>query len=114
MANRHHYGSGFLLRDRLVVTNYHPINAAAGGYCKVVEKDPTYEIVGTVAVDAAHDLAIRAVTCLKATPLPMGDSGRVGVGNADYAIGNPEGLEGTFSQGIVSAVRREENAAWIS
>jgi hypothetical protein len=37
--------------------------------------------------------------------LAVGDSSQVAVGDEVYAVGNPEGLEGTFSQGIVSAIR---------
>ena len=38
--------------------------------------------------------------------LPLGDSSAVEVGEEVYAVGNPEGLEGTFSQGIISGIRR--------
>src|SRR5690349_2048805 len=98
-------GSGFVLRDGLVVTNYHVISGAASGYSRLVGKNMKYKIAGTVAVDAAHDLTIVAVDGLNAQALPIGDSGQIAVGDEVYAIGNPQGLEGTFSQGIVSAVR---------
>jgi len=45
--------------------------------------------------------------------LPIGNSGEVAVGDAVYAIGNPEGLEGTFSQGIVSGLRRTGNGTML-
>lgn len=102
-------GSGFVLQDGLVATNHHVISGTASGYCKLVGKNVTYAISGTVAVDALHDLSIVEVPGLKASALPIGDSAQVAVGDAVYAIGNPEGLEGTFSQGIVSAVRRVGN-----
>jgi hypothetical protein len=98
-------GSGFVLRDGLVVTNRHVIAGASSGYCKLVGKSAKYEISGTAAVDEAHDLAILAVQGLKAPRLVLGDSNQVAVGDEVYAVGNPEGLEGTFSQGIVSAIR---------
>jgi S1-C subfamily serine protease len=99
-------GSGFVLREGLVVTNRHVIAGASGGYCKLVGKSAQYEITGTAAVDDAHDLAILAVQGLKAPPLAIGDSDQAAVGDEVYAVGNPQGLEGTFSQGIVSAIRR--------
>jgi len=100
-------GSGFVLRDGLVVTNRHVIEGAASGYSRIVGAGVKYTIAGTAAVDAAHDLAIVAVNGLKAPALPIvGDDSEVAVGDDVYAIGNPQGLEGTFSQGIVSAVRR--------
>ena len=98
-------GSGFVLRDGLVVTNYHVVSGGTSGYCKLVGQVASREIAGTVAVDIAHDLAIVAVNGLRARALPIGDSGQVAVGDTVYAVGNPEGLEGTFSQGIVSAIR---------
>ena len=106
-------GSGFVLRDGLVVTNYHVIRGAERGYCGLVGKQMKYEIAGVAVVDVAHDLSIIAVNGLKAPALPIGDSGQVGVGDAVYAIGNPEGLEGTFSQGIVSGIRHDGNETML-
>lgn len=98
-------GSGFVLRNGLVATNYHVISGGSAGYCRVVGNNVSYEIAGTVAVDVVHDLAIVAISGLQAPPLPIGDSGQVAVGDTVYAVGSPEGLEGTFSQGIVSGIR---------
>jgi S1-C subfamily serine protease len=99
-------GSGFVLRDGLVVTNRHVIAGAVSGFVRFVDKSAKFEIAGTVAVDDAHDLAVVAATGLKAPSLSLGDSSKVAVGDDVYAIGNPQGLEGTFSQGIVSVIRR--------
>jgi len=99
-------GSGFVLRDGIVATNHHVITGAATGYCKVVGKNMKYEVAGTVGIDETHDLAMVAVNGLKAPRLPVGDSSQVAVGDEVFAVGNPQGLEGTFSQGIISAVRR--------
>lgn len=90
----------------LVATNYHVISEAASGYAKLVGQTPKYGIAGTVAVDPAHDLAVLAVDGLRAPALRVGDSVQPAVGDEVYAMGNPQGLEGTFSQGIVSAVRQ--------
>ncbi len=99
-------GSGFVLRDGIVATNHHVITGAASGYCRVVGKSMKYEIAGTIGIDDTHDLAIVAVNGLKAPPLAVADSSQVAVGDEVFAVGNPQGLEGTFSQGIISAVRR--------
>jgi S1-C subfamily serine protease len=99
-------GSGFVLRDGQVVTNRHVIAGAVSGFVRLVDKSTKFEIAGTVAVDDAHDLAVVAATGLKAPSLPLGDSDQIAVGDEVYAVGNPRGLEGTFSQGIVSAIRR--------
>jgi S1-C subfamily serine protease len=99
-------GSGFVLREGLIVTNVHVIAGAASGYVKLVGESRRFPIAGTVAVDEAHDLAICAVNGLAAPGLEVLASGDVSVGDEVYAVGNPEGLEGTFSQGIISAIRR--------
>ena len=101
-------GSGFVLRDGLVITNRHVIAGAAGGYSKLVRKSAKYRITGTVAVDDAHDLAIVEVDGLRAPAVAVGDSNQIAVGDEVYAIENPQGLEWAFSQGTVSAVRRVE------
>ena len=98
-------GSGFVISDNLIVTNRHVIAGASSGYGKLVGKNLKFEIAGTVAVDAAHDLAILSLRGLKAPALAIGDSNQIAVGDEVYAVGNPEGLEGTFSQGIVSGLR---------
>lgn len=102
-------GSGFVLRDGQVVTNLHVISGAASGYARLVGKDLKYDISGTFATDDIHDLTVLAVSGLKAPALPIGDSAQIAVGDEVYAVGNPRGLEGTFSQGIVSALRHIGN-----
>jgi S1-C subfamily serine protease len=98
-------GSGFVLSNGVVVTNQHVISGAARGYCKLVGRSTKYDIAGTVAIDPVHDLAVLAVSGLTAPPLPIEDSDRLAVGDQLYAVGNPQGLEGTFSEGIVSGIR---------
>src|ERR1700691_1901877 len=100
------FGSGFVIRHGLVATNNHGISGATSRYCKLVGTNATYAIAGVVAVDPTHDLSILTVNGLKAPELPLGDSAQLAVGDPVYAIGNPEGLEGTFSPGIVSGIRQ--------
>ena len=55
-----------------------------------------------------------ATTTLRnTTPLPFGDSDTVTVGEDIVAIGNPAGLEGTVSRGIVSGIRKAKDMQWI-
>ena len=56
----------------------------------------------------AKDVAILKVDHILARPLSLGDINDVGVGDEVYVIGNPEGLEATMSQGIVSGIRQIE------
>lgn len=98
-------GSGFFVRSDVVVTNYHVIADATRGVAKLVGKDATYPIAGVVAASEPLDLALVKVTGANAPALPLGSDAEVAVGDDVYVAGNPRGLEGTFSQGIVSATR---------
>ena len=99
-------GSGFLVGLQTIATNLHVIEDASGGFAKQVGQTERHDLLGTVAIDKNRDLALLAVKGVKASPLSLGDSTKVAVGDQVFALGNPRGLEGTFSQGIVSAVRQ--------
>jgi hypothetical protein len=101
-------GSGFFVRPDIVATNLHVIEGAAGGWAKIVGQPTKYEIEGTVAVDEERDPVLFKVNGAKAIPLELGDSNKVQVGDPVFVVGNPRGLEGTLSQGIVSAIRSVE------
>ena|SRR2546425_6870844 len=98
-------GSGFVVADETVATNFHVIEGASGGFVKLVGVAKKYKITGAVGFDRAHDLALLSVPGMHAPTAPLGSSQQVSVGDEIYAIGNPEGLEGTISQGIVSGIR---------
>lgn len=99
-------GSGFFVKEDVVATNLHVIEGAASGYAKIVGKKPKYDIAGFVAIDRHRDLVLLNVQNVQAPTLVLADSDSVAVGDEVYAIGNPYGLEGTFSKGIVSSVRK--------
>ena len=98
-------GSGFFVLPDVVVTSLHVIERTTGGYAKRVGDDTHYPIAGVVAVDEAHDLALVKITGASAEPLRLGQAELVAVGDRVFTIGNPRGYEGTFSEGIVSAIR---------
>jgi len=99
-------GSGFFVDDDLVATNLHVVEGASGGYAKIVGEKRKYDIAGFVGIDPQRDLVLLKITAAQAPFLSLGDSRRVAVGDEIYAIGNPQGLEGTFSQGIISGIRK--------
>ena len=99
-------GSGFFVMDDVIATNLHVIEGAASGYVKIVGQKIKYEIAGLVLADYQRDLALLKITGVKTSPLILGDINQVAVGDEVYAVGNPRGLEGTFSQGIVSSIRQ--------
>ena len=99
------HGSGFFVRPNLIATNFHVIDGAAKGYARLVNTAITYPIEGFTATDETNDLALLKVTAHGVTPLPLGDSDAVQIGETVYVAGNPLGFEGTFSDGIISGRR---------
>ena len=99
------FGSGFFVGDNLIATNYHVIEGAARGRAKLVGQFSTYTIEGVTATDKTNDLALLKVTVSGIKPLPLGNSSDVKIGETVYVAGNPKGLEGTFSNGIISSRR---------
>ncbi|MBN2270275.1 MAG: serine protease [Sedimentisphaerales bacterium] len=98
-------GSGFFVRDGEVASNLHVVEGAARGYAKIVGQKSKYDIEGITAIDPERDLVVLRITGARASTLILGSSDAVQVGETVYAVGNPQGLEGTFSQGIISSVR---------
>jgi len=98
-------GSGFFVRDGEVASNLHVVEGAARGYAKLVGAKAKYDIEGITAVDPERDLVVLRISAGRPQVLPLGNSDAVQVGEPVYAVGNPQGLEGTFSQGIVSSIR---------
>jgi putative serine protease PepD len=104
-------GSGFVYdREGHVVTNQHVVQGASSVSVRLWNGQ-TYdaEIVGT---DASTDLAVLDVDAPASvlTPLRLGDSSEVKVGDGVVAIGSPFGLEQTVTSGIVSALHRQMTA----
>ena len=102
-------GSGFFVKSNLIATNYHVIEGAAKGTAKLVGKYTTYNIEGATATDKVNDLVLLKVTAYGIKPLSLGDSATVRIGETVYVAGNPKGLEGTFSDGIISSKRSEHD-----
>jgi S1-C subfamily serine protease len=65
-----------------------------------------YEVEGIVAIDFESDLALLKLKGVKAKPLVLADSKEVKIGAPVFVLGSPKGLEGTFSTGIVSSIRK--------
>ena len=107
------YGSGFFVSQEHIVTNYHVIAGAAHGTAKIVGKTRRYLIQGIVAIDVDNDLALLQVTIPGVKPLRLGDNDKVRIGDQVYVAGSPKGLEGTFSDGIISRISRGEDKEYL-
>ena len=101
-------GSGFFVQSNIIATNYHVIEGAAKGTAKLVGKNTKYNIEGVTATDKANDLALLKVRAFRTNSLSLGDSDKIRIGETVYVAGNPKGLEGTFSDGIISSRRDKD------
>jgi putative serine protease PepD len=101
-------GTGFVYDTKGdIVTNQHVISGASR--VKVKFSDGSTYSATVVGSDSATDIAVVHVNApsSKLVPLTLADSSKVAVGDGVVAIGNPFGLDGTVTSGIVSAVGRE-------
>ena len=105
-------GSGFYVAPNVIATNYHVVEDAAKVKCVLTNTSTEVNVTGYVAVDKNADLILLKVTGTPKTPLRLAH-GSVATGQIIYAIGSPQGMEGTISDGIVSAVRRSDNLTFI-
>ena len=105
-------GSGFVIdKSGHVVTNYHVIEGASKVEVSFSGNDEMPATV--VGKDPSTDIAVLRIKGAEGralTPLELGNSDAVRVGDAVVAIGNPFGLERTVTAGIISALQREITA----
>jgi S1-C subfamily serine protease len=98
-------GSGFILdKAGHILTNYHVIEDAR--QLEVTLHNRKKYPATVVGTDRSHDLAIIQIKApVDLIPMTLGDSRNLQVGQKVYAIGNPFGLSGTMTRGIVSSIR---------
>ncbi len=99
-------GSGFIIKEEgIVITNNHVIANAEDILIRVGDKEYNAEVIGA---DPYMDLAVlKMKTKDKFKPVSFGDSNKARVGDWVVAIGNPFGLGGTVTSGIISARNRQ-------
>jgi len=105
-------GSGFFIRPGQVVTNLHVVRGAARAEIKTLDgKGKIYPVNGLLAVDEEGDLALLGIDMpLERTRMTELASELPDEGEPIFVIGNPLKLEGSVSDGIVSAVREVPNS----
>src|SRR3989441_10150013 len=108
-------GSGFVVSPSgVIVTNNHVIAPDAGAV-KLTIKLPRGDVFTDVRViytEARRDFAVLSIKALGLPTLKVGDSDAVEVGDQVVAIGNPEGLELTFTSGMVESVRLDPSQGY--
>jgi serine protease Do len=108
-AQRMALGSGFIIDSSgLVVTNNHVVGDAKSNKVTVIFQDDSKHVAKILGRDPKTDLALLKIETNKPLPyVSFGDSGLEQVGDWVVAVGNPFGLGGTVSAGIVSARGRD-------
>ena len=97
-------GSGFVIdKQGHILTNYHVVENAQ--QVEVTLSDKKKYRAQIVGLDPSHDLAVIQVKGATLQPAVLADSKTLAVGQKVYAIGNPFGLSGTMTRGIISSIR---------
>ena len=99
-------GSGVIVDGAhgLVITNFHVVRNAEA--IEVITKEGRKLTAGLLGAASALDLAVLRIAGTNLPSLPLGDSGKLQVGDYVVAIGNPFGLGQTVTSGIISATDR--------
>ncbi len=101
-------GSGFIVKSEgLLITNHHLIEGAYAASVRTADGD-IYDTVFVVDADTRRDLVVLRIKALNLPTSKLGDSDKIEVGQHVIAIGNPMGLTGSVSDGIISAIRQAE------
>jgi hypothetical protein len=99
-------GSGFLVgSDGRILTNFHVIAHSKEATVRLANGD-AYDDVEVLSVDKRKDIALIKIKALELPSVMLGRSSSVQIGSTIYSIGNPLGLQNTFSQGLISGVRQ--------
>jgi serine protease Do len=104
----HSLGSGVIVTsDGTILTNNHVIDGATDVKVDLSDKrEFQAKVIGT---DAKTDIAVLKIEATNLPTLAIGDSSKLHVGDVVFAIGEPYGLGGTATMGIVSATGRSLN-----
>jgi S1-C subfamily serine protease len=97
-------GSGFVIdSEGHILTNFHVVEGAR--QVEVTTSDKKKYKAQIVGTDPIHDLAVIQIPNTSVPQAEIGDSKSLVVGQKVYAIGNPFGLSGTMTRGIISSIR---------
>jgi hypothetical protein len=105
MTGEEYLGSGFIVDSSgVIATNFHVVESAEQINIKL--KDGTiYPVSSIIHYDINRDLCLLKVETRNLPSLPLGDSDSLQIGEKIYCIGNPLGLEYSFSDGMLSGIR---------
>ena len=106
-------GTGFVVsKDGLIATNLHVIGEARRLLVET-EDGEMHDVVEVHATDNHLDLALLRIASHKLPPLELGDSDKIRQGDPIIAMGNPEGLDFSVVEGVISATRDIDSVPMI-
>lgn len=103
-------GVGFIISEGKIATNYHVIEGMSVGTVRLIGTKKKYEITSVLQKDIGHDLAIVGVASddNKIAPaMTVGNSDLMKPGDKVYALANPQKVIGSFEQGTIEAIAKE-------
>lgn len=106
-------GSGFVFAPGLIATNLHIFKRASGAEVRVVNNKTIHVVDAVVGVDVRRDLCIIRIAETSLPTIRIAEVRAPDVGDEVYVFGNPVGLEGSVSKGIVSGLRTGTNLIQI-
>ncbi len=105
-------GTGFLVSsDGKIVTALHVIEDLQGGTVRLANGE-LYDAFTILGYDKRKDIAIIKISGFDLPFLELGNSNKVAQGDSVVLIGNPEGLRGTLTAGIISAIRDSQDGTF--
>lgn len=100
-------GSGFVFKPGLIATNLHVFKRASNAFVKVPNKERKFDVISVVNLDIRRDICVVKIDDLTIPPLVPDETQKLSIGDEIFAFGNPKGLEGSVSKGIVSSIRSD-------
>jgi S1-C subfamily serine protease len=101
-------GSGFFVNNGIIATNEHVVRGNNVFVSRIIGEKDFLQFTNLRHANRNIDIAFLTVPNGSGNPLQLGDDNAISVGDTVYTIGNPEGYEGTFSTGIISAIRKND------
>ncbi len=98
-------GGGFVFKSGLIATNLHIFRRASSAFVKVANSEKRYNITSVVDMDLRHDICAVRIDDRSIPQLSLDEANKLGIGDEVFAFGNPKGLEGSVSKGIISSIR---------
>lgn len=107
------FGSGFFVKsDGVLITNFHVIEEASSAIVKSID-GRVFDDISLIDFNSEWDIAVLKAKGSGFPTVRLGNSDSVQTGQKIFVIGNPEGLQNTVSDGLISSVRKLETGDYV-